>query len=163
MNLYLESILTSTLVAAFLAASAIVAAQTVAPAAPRPEAVIKWRQSVFQVIAWNSGRIKAATEGPYDKAEVAKAANTIAALSSDLSRLFPPGTEQGKGWRDTSVKAEAFTDTKRFTDLASALSKEATELSRVAGTGDAPAAKQQFAKVQRSCKTCHDAFRRDDY
>src|SRR5437899_536184 len=97
-----------------IATSTVVLAQQV----PKPETLIKWRQSVFQVIGWNSNRIKAATEGQYNKEDVIKAANIIAAIANGgLTGLFPPGTEQGKGWHDTAVKPEFFKDTKRATDL----------------------------------------------
>src|SRR5205085_3188292 len=73
-----------------------------AQGAPRPEALIKWRQSAYQVLAWNSGRIKAALAGSYDTREVQSAANALAAVAnSGLPGLFPAGTAEGKGWRTT--------------------------------------------------------------
>jgi cytochrome c556 len=162
MNAHRMTLATASLVAA-LSASTVIRAEPAAPPAQRPEAVIKWRQSAFQVLAWSSGRIKAATEGPLDRAEVIKAASAIATIGSDLGRLFPPGTEQGRGWRETSARPEALSDPKRFGELAGSLSKEATELGRIAVSGDPAAVKEQYGKVTRSCKACHDAFRRDDY
>jgi cytochrome c556 len=162
MNARRPTIITASLLAA-LSVSTLVRAEPAAPLAQRPEAVIKWRQSAFQVLAWSSGRIKAATDGPLDKAEVIKAASAIAMIGSDLGRLFPPGTEQGRGWRETSAKPEAFSDPKRFGALAASLSKEATELGRIAASGDRAAVKEQYGKLTQSCKACHDGFRRDDY
>ena len=76
----------------FTAASASIAQQ-----APKPEQVIKWRQSVYQVLAWNNGRIKNNVEGTYNKDEVIRAANAIAAIAnSGLGALYPAGTETGK-------------------------------------------------------------------
>jgi cytochrome c556 len=128
--------------------------------APKPEALIKWRQSAYQVIAWNSGRIKASVDGQYNKDEVIKAANTIAAVShSGLGALFAPGTEQGKGWHDTTAKPELFKDSKRFAELNANFGKEATELANIAATGDAAAVKVQYANLTRTCKACHDDFK----
>ena len=128
--------------------------------APRPEQLIKWRQSAYQTIGWNVGRIKASVDGTYNKDEVVKAANTIAALAnSGLGSLFPPGTEAGKGWRDTTVKAALFTDGTRVGELSANFSKEANELARLAQTGDAAAVKGQFGKLQQTCKACHDDYR----
>ena len=93
--------------------SAIAAASlsALAQQPPKPEQLIKWRQSAFQVVAWNSARIKASVDGNYNKDEVIKAANTIAAIANTgLVALFPSGTEQGKGWHDTSAKPELFQD-----------------------------------------------------
>ena len=147
------------LVLALLAAAGYAAAQQ----APKPENLIKWRQSVFQVIGWNTGRIKANVEGTYNKDEVVKAANTIAALSrSGVETLFAAGTEQGKGWHDTSAKAEAFKDTKHFDELLANFGKEAGDLASIAASGDQAAVKAQYGKLTRTCKACHDDFKSRD-
>jgi cytochrome c556 len=129
--------------------------------APKPETLIKWRQSAFQVVAWNSGRIKASLDSGYNKDQVLRSATVIAAIAnSGLSSLFVAGTETGKGWHDTTVKADAFTNTARFAELGGDFAKESGELVRVASSGaDAATVKEQFGKLQKTCKTCHDDFR----
>lgn len=128
-------------------------------AAPKPENQIKWRQSSYQVLAWNAGRIKASVDGTYNKDDVIRAANAIAGVAnSNLLALFTPGSETGKGWRDTTVKPAFFTD-KRAGELNAAFIKEANELVRVANTGDATAVKEQHGKLAKACKACHDDFR----
>ncbi|MBW8757655.1 MAG: cytochrome c [Burkholderiales bacterium] len=146
------------LVAALALASA---ASALAQQAPKPENLIKWRQSAFQVIAWNSGRIKASLDGGYDKDQVLRSANAIAAIAnSGLGSLFPAGTETGKGWHDTTVKADAFTDTPKFAEHGGDFARASSELVRlVSSGGDATAVKDQFAKLQKTCKSCHDDFR----
>lgn len=129
-------------------------------ASPKPEQLIKWRQSAYQVIGWNSGRIKASLDGTYNKEEVVKAANTIAALAnSGLGSLFVPGTETGKGWRDTTVKPALFADGSKVGEYAAAFSTEANELARLAAAGDAAAVRAQYGKLTRTCKACHDDYR----
>ena len=151
------------LIAPVLVVGALAAAATaIAQQAPKPEQLIKWRQSVYQVLAWNTGRVKANVEGQYNKEEVIKAANTIAALAnSGLGALYAPGTETGKGWHDTAVKPELFTD-KKAGDDAGNFNKEANELAKVAATGDVAAVKVQLGKLQGTCKGCHDDFRKKD-
>jgi cytochrome c556 len=152
-------VLASAMAGVMLAASAGAIAQQT----PKPETLIKWRQSAFQVINWNAGRIKASLDGQYNKDEVVKAANIIAAVAnSGLGSLFPPGTEQGKGWHETAVKPELFKDDKRVGEHAADFSKEAAELTRVAAVGDAGAVKEQYAKLTRTCKACHDDFKAKD-
>ncbi len=130
--------------------------------APKPEQLIKWRQSSYQVIAWNAARIKASVDGTYNKEEVVRSAAVIAALANaGLGSLFPSGTEQGKGWHDTAAKPELFTD-KRAGEAAASFGKEANALVQVAATGDQAAVKAQFGKLQGSCKGCHDDFRAKD-
>ena len=128
--------------------------------APKPEQLIKWRQSAFQVLAWNSARIKAVIDGNGDKVQAAKAAAAIAALANEgLLTLFPAGTETGKGWHDTSVKPELFKDTTKVAALYADFTKQANDLSRVAATGDDAALKDEFAKLGKTCKSCHDDYR----
>jgi cytochrome c556 len=154
-----RTLLASATALAVLAASAAAFAQQ----APKPETLIKWRQSAFQVIGWNAGRIKASLDGQYNKDDVIKAANTIAAVAnSGLGSLFAPGTDQGKGWHDTAARPELFKDGKRVAEHAANFSKEATELSRVAALGDAAAVKEQYGKLTRTCKACHDDFKAKD-
>ena len=135
-----------------------VAAQ--AQQAPRPEQLIKWRQSAYQTIAWNTTRIKSNVDGSYNKEEVIRAANVVAALANGgLGSLFAAGTEAGKGWRDTTVKPELFSDREGVGKVASAFNKEANELARVAQGGDVAAIKAQLANLQKTCKACHDDYR----
>ena len=147
------------LLAVALAFAAVGSAR--AQQAPKPEALIKWRQSAFQVVAWNSGRIKSSLDGGYNKEQVLRSANVIAAIAnSGLGSLFAPGTESAKGWHDTSVKPELFANTARFAELGGDFAKESTELVRVVSSGaDGAAVKDQFGKLQKTCKSCHDDFR----
>lgn len=158
MNKSLKRIASAVLTVGVLAATATAIAQQ----APKPEQLIKWRQSAYQVLAWNTGRVKANVDGQYNKEDVIKAANTIAAIAnSGLGTLFAPGTETGKGWHETSVKPELFTD-KKAGEFAANFNKEANELARVAAGGDAAAVKEQFARLNRTCKACHDDYRKKD-
>jgi hypothetical protein len=104
---------------ALAGAAALVAGSSVfAQGAPRPEALIKWRQSAFQVVAWNTQRLKTALASDTgDAREVQAAANALAAVAaSGLPELFPPGTEHGKGWRETTAAPIAFSDAAQFRD-----------------------------------------------
>ena len=132
-------------------------------AAPKPETVIKWRQSVYQVLAWNSSRIKANVDGQFNREEVVRAANSTAAIAnSGLGALYAAGTEQGKGWHDTSAKPEIFKDGKKVGDLAGNFVREANELAKIAANGDQAAVKAQFGKLGQTCKACHDDYKVKD-
>ena len=145
---------------AIAASAAALSTGTQAQQAPKPEQLIKWRQSAYQVVGWNSGRIKASLDGTYNKEEVARAAGVIAALANaGLGGLFVPGTESGKGWHETAAKPELFQDGKRVGEAAANFSKEANELARVAVVGDLATIKDQYGKLSRTCKACHDDFR----
>jgi cytochrome c556 len=146
-----------------LAVLATAAGSAVAQQAVKPETLIKSRQSAFQLVAYNSGRIKANLEGQYNKDEVVRAANTIAAIAnSGLGSLFAAGTETGKGWHDTGSKPELFKDLKKFAEYGGNFSRESTELAKVALNGDAATVKEQYGKLTRTCKACHDDFKTKD-
>jgi len=141
-------------------AALLLAASAQAQQAPKPEQLIKWRQSAYQVIGWNTGRVKANVDGAYNKDDVIRAANTIAAVANGgLPSLFPASTETGKGWHDTSVKPTLFSDASGAAAAQAAFGKEANELARVAQTGDVAAVKAQLAALQKTCKACHDDYR----
>jgi cytochrome c556 len=142
-----------------LLVSHVAGSQTV----PRPESLIKWRQSAYQVIAWNSGRIKAALAGQYAPQEVESAANALAAVAnSGLAMLFAPGTAQGKGWRETTAREEVFNDAGKFRSLTEEFAREANTLARLAAAGDRNSVNEQFLKVAQTCKSCHNQFRQTD-
>ncbi|MCE1185896.1 cytochrome c [Zoogloea sp.] len=147
-----------------LAVLAVCSATTVlAQQAPKPEQIIKWRQSAYQVLGWNSGRIKANLEGSYNKDEVVRSANIIAALANGgMGSLFPANTETGKGWHDTEVKPELFSKPAQVGEAAKRFATEANELAKVAATGDAAAVKVAYGKLGQACKGCHEDFRKKD-
>ena len=131
-----------------------------ATAQVKVEDAIKFRQSGYVFMAWNMQRIKANVEGNYNKDEVIKAANAIQAIAnSGMGALYVPGSDKGKGWEDTRVKPELFTNKEGVGKVAGAFVKEANEMAKVAATGDAAAAKEQFGKLGASCKGCHDDFK----
>ena len=132
----------------------------VAQQAPKPEQLIKWRQSAFQVVAWNNGRIKANVDGQYNKDEVVKSANTIAAIANGgLGSLFVAGTETGKGWHETTTKPALFAAGSKVGEYSASFAKEATELANLAATADQARVKEQFGKLSRTCKACHDDYK----
>ena len=136
---------------------------TLAQSIGKAEDQIRWRQSVMQTLGWSMGRIKANIDGTLNKDQVIQAANTIQALANSGSGgLFQPGTDTGKGWRDTNVKPEFFTNSAKLKEVGTAYNKEANEMAKVAATGDAAAVKAQFGNLGKSCKGCHDEFRKED-
>ena len=127
----------------------------------KPEEMIKTRKANFTVMAWNMGKIKANLDGNFDKDQVAAAANTVAAVAgSGWSVLFAPGTDKDIGGERTRVKPEFFQQPDKVRELGLNFRKEASELARVAATGDKAAVQAQFGKTGAACKACHDDFRK---
>jgi cytochrome c556 len=131
-----------------------------AQAQVKVEDAIKWRQSAYATMGWSMGRIKANIDGTYNKDEVIKSANVIQAIAnSGMGVLYVPGSDKGKGWAETRVKPELFTDGPKVGKIATEFNQAANELAKVAATGDAAAVKAAFGKVGASCKSCHDDYR----
>jgi cytochrome c556 len=126
----------------------------------KPEDAIKFRQSAYATMAWSMARIKMNVEGTYNKEDVVKAATVIQAIAnSGMGSLYLPGTDKGKGWEETRVKPEFFTNKEGVGKVAMAFNKEANEMAKVAAGGDAAAVKEQFGKLSGTCKGCHDDFK----
>lgn len=143
--------------------AALIAGPALAHEASNTESLIKYRQSGYAFMAWNMGRIKANVEGQYNKEEVIKAANAIQAIAnSGMGALYQPGTDKGKGWEETRVKPELFTDKETVGKVATTFNTEANEMAKVAAAGDAAAVKVQLGKLGESCKGCHEKFKRKD-
>lgn len=128
----------------------------------KTEDQIRWRQSAYHTMAWSMGRIKANVEGQYNKDQVAEAANVIQAIAnSKMGALYQPGSDKGKGWKETRLKSEFFGH-KDLPQIAQNFGAAANEMAKVAAGGDAAAVKTQFGKLGEACKACHDKFRQDD-
>ena len=130
-----------TVVALVLAglASAVFAQQPL-----KPEEMIKFRKSGYSFMSWNMGKIKAQVidnPGSFNKDQVAAAANSIAATAnSGMGALYLPGTDKGKGWKDTRVKPELFTDKEGVGKVAHALNERVARFERRDnGVGKRPA------------------------
>jgi len=132
----------------------------------KPADAIKFRQSGYGFMAWNMGKLKGMlveNTASFNKEQAIPAANSNQAVANPrMGALYVPGSDKGKGWAETRVKPELFTDKEGVGKVARAFNTEANELAKVAATGDAAALKVQFGKVGETCKGCHDKFRTED-
>jgi cytochrome c556 len=144
-----------------LLALALGVTTTVAVSGPI-EDQIRYRQSAYSFISWNTGKIKSQIEHPesFNKEQVVAAANAIAGVAnSGLGALFGEGTDKGTGWRPTQLKSEFFQKPDEAKKLAVAFNTAANELARTAQSGDVTAIKEKFGRLGETCKGCHNAFR----
>lgn len=126
---------------------------------------IKFRQSAYSFIGWNTNKIKTQLDNPdtLNKDEVVAAANAIAAAANaGLGALYGPGTDKGEGWRKSRLKSEFFDKPEEAKKVALQFNLEANEFAKVAATGDVGQIKAKFGKLTQSCKSCHDSFREKD-
>jgi len=139
-----------------------IAGTTFAQVVGKTEDQIRWRQSAYHTMAWSMARIKANVEGQYNKEQVVEAANVIQAIAnSKMGALYQPGSDKGKGWKETRLKSEFF-GSKDLGQIAQNFGAAANEMAKVAAGGDAAAVKAQFGKLGESCKACHEKFRKEE-
>lgn len=125
----------------------------------KPEDAIDYRQSVMVVIGQHFGRMAAVVKGqsPYDQAAFEKNAAIVNTLGSLPWEAFLfPGTDKGK----TDLKPAAFKEKDKFMQDAKKMEAEVAKLAEIAKTGDLDAIKTQFGETGKSCKSCHDSFRK---
>lgn len=144
-------------------ALALAAATAALPAVAqfaKPEDAIKYRQSALFVMQQNFSRVAAMAAGkaPFD----AKVAADSAAVAEFAGKLpwagFGEGTDKG---RDNRAKAEIWSDKAKFNGYAEKMEAEMGKLSAAAKTGSLDSIKLAVGAVGGTCKTCHDAFRKD--
>ena len=120
------------------------------------EDAIKYRQSVFTVMANSFGKIGAVVKGeaPYNKDEVAKNAAVVATLSTLPWQAFGPGTEGGK------AQSDIWSDNAKFKAASEKMQLAVANLNTAAQSGDLESIKKAFGEAGASCKNCHDDFRK---
>lgn len=145
-------------VGALLVSSGAAQAQVVG----KMEDQIRWRQSAYHTMAWSMARIKANVEGSFNKDQVVEAANVIQAIANaKMGALYQPGSDKGKGWKETRLKSEFF-GSKEVGQIAQNFGAAANEMAKVAASGDAGAVKAAFGKLGEACKACHEKFRKEE-
>jgi len=151
--------------ALLLATAAAAALTTALPAAAqfqKPEDAIKYRQSVFTVMANHFGRVGAMANGraPFD----AKVAADNMAIAVSMSKLpfvaFTEGSDKGMPNR---AKPEVWKDAAKFKAAAEKMQAEMAKLDAAAKTGSLDNLKAAFGPVGGTCKACHDDFRAEKY
>jgi cytochrome c556 len=150
----LPSILLATVALAGLATALPAAAQFA-----KPEDAIKYRKAAMTVMAAHFGRVAAMANGrvPFD----AKIAADNAEIATSMSRLpfagFVDGTDKG----DTKAKPEIWAEMDKFRAGATKMQDEMARLNAAAKGGSFDAVKAAAGEVGKSCKGCHDSYRKE--
>jgi cytochrome c556 len=125
----------------------------------KPEDAIKYRKSALTVMAAHFGRVAGMANGkiPFD----AKAAAENAEIATMMSKLpfvaFVPGTDKG----DTKAEPKIWTEMDKFNAAASKMQEEMAKLNVVAKGGNIDAIKAAVGETGKSCKACHDNYRKE--
>jgi len=120
---------------------------------------IEYRQAAFGLIAYNFGDMGAMLKGkkPFDAAVFSSRADNVAALSKLPHEGFIDGSDKG----DTEALAKIWQDKADFDSKMTAFQDNAAALAIAAKTSNENSIKQAFANTGKSCKGCHDVYKKD--
>jgi cytochrome c556 len=125
----------------------------------KPEDAIKYRRAVMTVMATHFGRVAAMANGkiPFD----AKAAADSADIALTMSKLpfvaFLPGTDQG----ETKAEPKIWTEQDKFKTAAEQMQENLVKLQAAAKSGNVDTIKAAAGDTGKSCKNCHDSYRKE--
>jgi cytochrome c556 len=147
---------------ALAAAAAVIGLVAAGPAAAqfqKPEDAIKYRKAAFTVMASHFGRIAAMANGkvPFDATAAQANAETVTSLSKLPFPAFVEGTSNG----DTKAKPEIWSEQDKFKAASSKMQEEVVKLNAAAKTGNIDQIKAAVGDVGKSCKACHDSYRKE--
>ena len=129
----------------------------------KPEEQIETRQAGYTFMSWNMGKIKANLEGDFSQTQVSAAANAIAGIAnSGMGALYGPGTDKDIGDVEPRGEPALFTEPEEVGRVATAFVEAANNMAEVAAMGDPAEVKETFGELGKSCKGCHDKFRKED-
>lgn len=149
------------LAVAVAAAGCFIAGTVYAQGAPsKAEQTLKYRKSLYQVLAYNFGPMGAMAQGkaPYDAKEFAKRAERVAMIAPLLGESFSADT---KGLPNSELKAEMWANRADFDAKMKDLVDRSATLATVAKSGDFAQSKAAFFDAANTCKACHDKYKAD--
>lgn len=143
-----------------LAAVAGFAISAMALAAIKPGTAVAYRQGVYRAILWNFVPMNDMVRGraPWNQGEFAKRAARVSFYSQQLLEGFPPGSRTGR----SEAKPGIWTHWPDFEAKMQAFENASAAMAQTARGTDEAATKAAFAKTARTCKSCHDKYRRND-
>ena len=145
-----------------MTAAALLGTAIALPAAAqfaKPEDAIKYRKAALTVMSTHFGRVAAMASGkvPFD----AKAAAENAEVATMMSKLpfvaFVPGSDKG----ETKAEPKIWTEMDKFNTAAKTMQDAMARLDVAAQGGNLDAIKAAVGETGKSCKACHDNYRKE--
>jgi cytochrome c556 len=139
----------------------IIAASLVAGmagAAQANEAVTKYRHYNMNIIGSHMKSIVMIVKGEVPQTDALAAhANGLAAAAAMTVPAFKEKSMDGK----TEAKEEIWSDWAKFEQASEKFVTEANKMAEVAATGDMGAVGAQLGALGKTCKGCHEDFKKD--
>ncbi|QYK00626.1 c-type cytochrome [Shewanella psychrotolerans] len=142
-----------------LAGSALLASAVQANNFEETDDAIHYRQSAFGLIAHNFGDMGAMLKGkkPFDAEVFAMRAQNVAALSQLPAEGFVAGSDKG----ETDALAKIWSEKAEFDSKMNQFQENSAKLAVAAKSDDKNAIKAAFMNTGKSCKGCHDVYKKD--
>jgi cytochrome c556 len=145
-----------------LAVAAVVSLGVSLPAAAqfaKPEDAIKYRKAAMTMMNTHVGRLFGMANGriPYDAKVAAENADIAAAVSKWQFAGFVEGSDLG----DTRALPKIWSELDKFKAAAAKSNEDIAKLDVAARAGSLDALKAAIGEVGKSCKACHDAYRKE--
>ena len=142
--------------------SALLGAAITLPAAAqfaKPEDAIKYRKAAFTVMGAHFGRVAAMANGkvPFDAKVAADNAEVATAMSKLPYAGFVPGSDKG----ETKAEPKIWTEMDKFNAGATKMQEEMAKLNVAAKGGNLDAIKVAVGETGKTCKACHDNYRKE--
>ena len=125
----------------------------------KPEDAIKYRKNALFVMQQNFGRVAGMASGkvPFD----AKVAAESAAVAEFVGKLPWAGFGEGTDKGESRAKPEIWKEPAKFKEYADKMQAEMSKLAAATKTGNLESVKIAVAAAGGTCKTCHDAYRKE--
>lgn len=125
------------------------------------EKAVSVRQSLYDVIGWNIGGLSAIARGrvPYDAEKVSTNSERLAQLGAMIPDAFAADTRAFD--LETDARAKIWDEFDQFMALAADMTAAAQQVQAYAEAGDESAAKAAIQDLAATCKSCHQAYRKD--
>jgi cytochrome c556 len=145
-----------------MAAAALLGAATALPAAAqfaKPEDAIKYRKAGMTLMAAHFGRVAGMANGkiPFDAKLAADNAETATMLSKLPFAGFVDGSDKG----ETKAEPKIWAEMDKFKTASLKMQEEMAKLNVVAKGGNLDAIKAAVGETGKSCKACHDNYRKE--
>ena len=142
------------------AACAVLISLPAAAQFQKPSDAVDYRKGAFTVMSAHMQRIGAMAnnKAPFDAKAVQANVDVIATLAALPFTAFGPGTDVGR----TGARPNVWTEQAKFKGAAENMQAEVSKLQAAARTGDEAQIKAAFGNTAKSCKACHDDFRKKD-
>ena len=144
---------------AALAGSVLLAAMPALGQFAKPEDALKYRQSVMFLQSQHAGRINVQLKAEKPNFQVIQ--DNIAILDVVNKLFFDAFPANSEMLANTRAKSEVWTNPAKFKECADRLNVEVARLAAAARTNDVAGTRAAFGEVGKTCKGCHDEFRRE--